>query len=194
MMKTKTKGNQGNGKYQAGYRSLLVYKLAQAIYDLTPQFIERYLDKYSRNPDQVEQASRSGVQNIAEGWQQQGLKSYIKLAGVSRGSFEELLNDVLAVARRKKIRIWEKEKAKTIREIRVIWEIIKSNPVLPDSPNWPILLQSDEEAINLLITLINQENYLLDKLIISLREKHKTEGGLTEKPYKTGKEFRGYYH
>ena len=170
-----------------------MYKLAQAIYDLTPQFIERYLDKYSRNPDQVDQAARSGVQNIAEGWQQQGLKGYIKLAGVSRGSFEELLNDVLAVARKKKINIWEKEKCKReIGEIREIWTIIRNSPNLPDSPNWPRLPRSDDKAINLLVTLINQENYLLDKLIVSLKEKHQKEGGLTEKLYRQRKEHRGY--
>jgi four helix bundle suffix protein len=185
--------NKGNVKFQAGYRSLLAYKLAQAIYDLTPEFIERYLNKYSRNPDQVDQAARSGVQNIAEGYQQQGLKGYIKLAGVSRGSFEEYLNDVLAVARRRKINIWDKEKARReIREIDKIWEIIKANHSLPDSPDWPQLPKSNDKAINLLITLLNQENYLLDKLIYSLKQKHKTDGGLTEKLYKDRKSFRGY--
>lgn len=185
--------DKGNRKFQAGYRRLLVYKLAQAIYDLMPQFIERYLDKFSRNPDQVEQAARSGVQNIAEGHQQQGLKGYIKLSGVYRGSFEELLNDVLAVARRKKIVIWGKDKSKReIREIEVIWEIIRKNETLPDSPDWPRLPKSGEHAINLLLTLINQENYLLDKLIASLKQKHKKEGGLTEKLYTKRRKYRGY--
>lgn len=180
-------------RFQAPYKQLLVYKLAQAIYDLIPQFIERYLNKFTRNPDQVEQAARSGVQNIAEGHQQQGLKGYIKLAGVSRGSFEELLNDVLVVARKNKIRIWGKDKSKReIGEIGEIWRIIRSADTLPDSPDWPRLPKSDEHAINLLVTLINQENYLLDKLIASLKTKHRTEGGLTEKLYKTRKEYRGY--
>ena len=133
MIKTKTMGNQENKKFQAGYRGLLVYKLAQAIYDLIPQFIERYLNKFSRNPDQVEQAARSGVQNIAEGHQQQGLKGYIKLTGVSRGSFEELLNDGLADARRRSIGIWEKEKSKReIGEIGAIWEIREISRAWPD--------------------------------------------------------------
>lgn len=180
-------------KYQAGYRRLLAYKLAQAIYDLIPQFIHRYLDRFSRNPDQVEQAARSGMQNIAEGWQQQSLKGYIKLAGVSRGSFEELLNDVLAVARKKNIPIWEKNTSKIqIREIREIWAIIRTNDTLPDSPHWPQLPRSSEQALNLLITLINQENYLLDKFIASLHRKHQTEGGLTEKLYNKRKTYRAY--
>ena len=41
----------------------------------------------------MEQAGRSGKQNIAEGYMQQSLETRIKLLGVSRGSLEELLND-----------------------------------------------------------------------------------------------------
>lgn len=180
-------------KFQAGYRSLLVYKLGSVIYDLTPQFIARFVDKYTRNVDQVDQAARSGVQNIAEGHQQQSLKGYIQLTGVARGSFEELLNDVLRAARIRKITIWPKERAiREIREIGEIWEIIRKNPVLPDSPNYPDLPDSPDQAMNLLLTLIHQENYLLDKLIASLKEKHKKEGGLTEQLYRERKEYRGY--
>lgn len=185
--------NQPYQKFQAPYKSLLVYKLAQAIYDLTPQFIERYLNKYSRNPDQVDQAARSGVQNIAEGHQQESLKGYIKLCGVARGSFEELLNDVLSAARKRQIPVWEKTKSNgEIREINLIWKILKASNALPDLPDWPRLPSSDDEALNMLVTLINQENYLLDRLIASLKEKHMKEGGFTEKLYNQRKEYRGY--
>ncbi|GEM_PF-4309326 len=40
-----------------------------------------------------------------------------------------------------------------------------------------------------MITLINQANYLIDKLILSLKEKHMREGGLTEKLYRKKVEF-----
>jgi four helix bundle protein len=45
------------------------------------------------------QAARSGMQNIIEGNKQQGMKGYIKLCGIARGSLEELLNDYLSFAR-----------------------------------------------------------------------------------------------
>ena len=35
-------------------------------------------------------------------------------------------------------------------------------------------------------------NYLQDKLISSLKEKHKTDGGLTEELYRNRKEYRDY--
>lgn len=182
-------------KKKAGYEYLLAYKLTVPIYDLTVQFTDRFIEKYSRTHDQMTQAARSGMQNIAEGNKQQSLKGYIKLSGVSRGSFEELLNDFISFARQKKLEIWQKEKVlREIGEIREIWKIIKINPTLPDIPNFPDLPKNPEKAVNLMITLINQTNYLLDKLIASLKEKHMKEGGLTEKLYRKRIEYRKNNH
>ena len=49
-----------------GYRKLKSFQLAQLIYDVTVRFCDRYIDKFSRTRDQMVQAARSGVQNIAE--------------------------------------------------------------------------------------------------------------------------------
>lgn len=177
---------------KAGYEYLLAYKITVPIYDYTVEFCDRWIDKYSRTRDQMIQAARSGTQNIAEGYKQQGLKGYIKLSGVNRGSLEELLKDYLAFARQNKLSVWEKEKAKNIREVREIWEVIRENKVLPDSPIFPHLSDDQEKAVNIMVTLINQANYLIDQLIPALKEKHKTKGGLTEELYRERKEYRGY--
>jgi len=50
-----------------GYRKLKSFQLAQLVYDVTVRFCDRYIDKKSRTHDQMVQAARSGVQNIAEG-------------------------------------------------------------------------------------------------------------------------------
>ena len=50
-----------------GYRSLKSFQLAQLIYDITVRFVELYIPAESRTCDQMVQAARSGVQNIAEG-------------------------------------------------------------------------------------------------------------------------------
>lgn len=107
---------------KAGYEYLLAYKLTIPIYDYTIVFCRRFIDYKSRTKDQMEQAARSGMQNIAEGYKQQSLSGYIKLSGVSRGSFEELLNDYLSFARQNKLQIWDK--AKTASEIREISSLI----------------------------------------------------------------------
>lgn len=182
-------------KKKAGYEYLLAYKLTVPIYDLTVQFTDRFIGKYSRTHDQMTQAARSGMQNIAEGNKQQSLRGYIKLSGVARGSLEELLNDILSFARQKKLEIWAKNRVmREIGEIGEIWKIVKNLETLPDQPNFPNLPKNPEKAVNLMITLINQANYLLDKLITSLKEKHMKEGGLTEELYRKRTEYRKNNH
>lgn len=178
---------------KAGYEYLLAYKITVPIYDLTVQFVKRYIPWRSRTADQMIQAARSGTQNVAEGSKEESLKGYIKLVGVARASLEELLKDYLAFARQRKIEAWLAERAKReIREIGEIWGIIRKQPYLPDHPNFPDLPSDTSIAVNLMVTLINQANFLLDKLIASLKEKHKKEGGLTEKLYRERKNYRGY--
>jgi len=55
-----------------GYRRLKSFQVAQLVYDVTVRFCDRYIDKRSRTHDQMVQAARSGVQNIAEGSQASG--------------------------------------------------------------------------------------------------------------------------
>ena len=55
-----------------GYRRLKSFQVAQLVYDVTVRFCDRYVEKRSRTHDQMVQAARSGVQNIAEGSQASG--------------------------------------------------------------------------------------------------------------------------
>jgi len=75
-----------------------------------------------------------------------------------------------------------------------MWKIqqqtIRGNPTLLDFPRFPSLPSSPDHTVNLLITLIHQANYLIDKLILSLKEKHMKEGDLTEELYKKRIEYR----
>jgi len=78
-----------------GYRKLKSFQIAQLIYDVTVRFCDRYINKRSRTHDQMVQAARSGVQNIAEGSQASGTskKTELKLTNVARASLEELRLD-----------------------------------------------------------------------------------------------------
>ncbi|MCD6334784.1 MAG: four helix bundle suffix domain-containing protein [Candidatus Latescibacteria bacterium] len=78
-----------------GYRKLKSFQVAQLVFDVTVRFCDRYIDKYSRTHDQMVQAARSGVQNIAEGSQASGTskKTELKLTNVARASLEELRLD-----------------------------------------------------------------------------------------------------
>lgn len=184
---------ENQNKTKAGYEYLLAYKITVPIYDLTFEFCNKYIDRFSRTKDQMIQAARSGMQNILEGNRQQGMKGYIKLCGIARGSLEELLQDYISFSRQNKIEIWKGEICKReIREIREIWGIINGNKILPSQPNFPNLPNDKIKSVNLMITLVNQANYLIDKLIISLKDKHMKQGGLTEELYRKRKEYRGY--
>ena len=186
-------GDKGKQKSKAGYEYLLAYKITVPIYDYAVQFANHWISKFSRTHDQWVQAARSGTQNIAEGYKQQSLKGYIKLAGVARGSQEELLKDCLAYCRQNGLVVWSWEKAKReIGEIREIWEILRKTSTLPNNPDFPTLPSDKEKAVNLLITLINQANYLIDRLVESLKEKHMREGGFSEKLYQRRKNYRGF--
>ena len=50
-----------------GYRRLKSFRLARLVYDITVHFVNLYIPPDSRTCDQMVQAARSGVQNIAEG-------------------------------------------------------------------------------------------------------------------------------
>jgi four helix bundle suffix protein len=132
------------------------------------------------------QAARSGMMNIAEGNKQKSLATYIKLTGVARGSLEELLKDYLSFARQRNLKVWSKERSiREIGEIREIWEILRRTPTIPDHPDFPDLPHNSEKAVNLMVTLIHQANYLLDRLVVSLEVKHAQEGGFSENMLKT---------
>lgn len=182
-------------KNKAGYEYLLAYKVTVPIYDYTIKFTKRWISYHSRTRDQMDQAARSGMMNIAEGSKQKSLELYIKLTGISRGSLEELLKDYLSFARQNKLLIWDKRICeREIGEISKIWETLKKNPTLPDSPNFPDLPNNPEKAVNLMITLINQANYLIDKLVASLLQKHQEEGGFSENLLKRRMKYRSKTH
>ncbi|MDZ7758806.1 MAG: four helix bundle suffix domain-containing protein [Desulfovermiculus sp.] len=78
-----------------GYRNLKSFQIAQLIYDVTVRFCDRYIHTRSRTHDQMVQAARSGVQNIAEGSKASATskKMELKLTSVARASLEELRLD-----------------------------------------------------------------------------------------------------
>lgn len=163
---------------QAGYKYLLTYQYASVIYDLTVEFCDFYINKKSRTHDQMTQAARSGKQNIAEGYKFQSLQSYIKLLGVSRGSLVELAEDYEDFLRQRKLLRWDKDgpRVKRMREMRVMRDR-NGNFFLPHHPHIPHL---PELAANLMLTLCNKANFLLDHQIKVLEEKFISEGGYTE--------------
>ena len=162
----------------AGYKSLPFFKQTEIIYDFTVEFVKKYIDYKSRTRDQMEQAARSGKQNIAEGYLQKSLEGRIKLVGVARGSLEELLNDYLDFLRQRGLKLWEKDSP----EARAVRRLVYNNyNSYNDYKNY---IQNPETAANAVICLINQTNALLDQKLKWLEEKFVAEGGFRENLFK----------
>jgi four helix bundle suffix protein len=98
------------GKH-GGFRTLKSFQLARLIYDVTVRFCDRFIDRRSRTHDQMVQAARSGVQNLAEGSQASGTskKMEMKLTNVARSSLEELRLDYEDFLRQKELAQWSPE-------------------------------------------------------------------------------------
>jgi four helix bundle suffix protein len=97
-----------------GYRHLRSFQVAQLVYDVTVRFCDRYVGRRSRTHDQMVQAARSGVQNIAEGSQASGTSRAmeIKLTNEARASLEELRLDYEDFLRQRGLPVWDREDAR----------------------------------------------------------------------------------
>jgi len=103
--------NDGLLPKHGGYRKLVGFQVAQLVYDVTVRFCERYVDRFSRTRDQMVQAARSGVQNIAEGSQASATskKTELKLTQVARASLEELKLDYEDFLRQRGLLQWPQD-------------------------------------------------------------------------------------
>lgn len=172
-------------KFMEKYKYLSSYVLATVICDLNTIFISRYINPKSRTVDQMDQAGRSGKQNIAEGCSLESLEGYIKLLGVAFGSFKELSSDYEDFLRQHGFSIWPKddERIRVFREFRAVW----TRDNIPNIPNLP---NNPEESANFLLTLCQMETFLLKRQIESLKEKFIKEGGFRENLFRKRTEER----
>ena len=175
-----------------GYRKLKSFQVAQLVYDCTVAFCDRYIDRKSRTHDQMVQAARSGVQNIAEGSAGSGTskKFELKLTNVARASLEELLLDYEDFLRQRNLAIWASDdpRVQRIRNAQ-IKTINQLRNLLSDPSAWSATSQASAEELrqergaNAIICLIQQASYLLNRQIKYLEKNFLEEGGFTERMY-----------
>jgi len=160
--------------------------VSQLVYDVTLRFCDRYIDRRSRTHDQMVQAARSGVQNIAEGSQASGTskKTELKLTNVARASLEELGLDYEDFLRHRALPIWPRVDRRRDALIRgrpysaddvVTW----ARTVLRSSASPPA-----EVAANGVLALIAVAKAMLDRQIAALARAFQEEGGFTERLYR----------
>ena len=170
-----------------GYRRLRSFQTAQLVYDATVKFCERFIDRRSRTRDQMTQAARSGVQNIAEGSMASATskKMELKLTGVARASLEELLLDYEDFLRQHGLRLWPKDspEALAVRRKYKSDESDRSDRSDVSDP-YGVGTAPAETAANTVICLINQASYLLGRQLKKLEQMFSEEGGFTERLYR----------
>ena len=194
-----------------GYRKLKSFQIAQLVYDVTVRFCNRYIDKRSRTHDQMVQAARSGVQNIAEGSMASGTskKTEMKLTNVARASLEELRLDYEDFLRHRGLEQWEKNdrrrqmlidrRCKTADEV-ALWvkkyssHYGRGGQSRQGGSSMPSIQSSksiiEEYAANAALVLIAVACSLLDRQLTAQAEAFGKEGGFTERLYKYRKKKR----
>lgn len=112
MESTAQYNNQGIFKQVPNYRKLYFYMKADTLVLLTDIFCKRFLSQHGdRTVDQMNQAARSGKQNIVEGCEAAltSSETEIKLVNVGRSSFQELREDYEDYLKKHGLPIWDKE-------------------------------------------------------------------------------------
>ena len=184
-----------------GYSKLVTYKLGLLIYDATVAFCEHYLDRKDRTFDQMVQAARSGVQNIAEGSVASATskKTELRLTNVARASLEELHLDYEDYLRQHSCTQWSKDHPLAQEFIRrcissmedfrnfIQWAKIQSTAMSVNVGNCP--LQS-VIAANGVLLLLDTACFMLDRQIARLAADFENKGGFSERMYNRRAQIR----
>jgi four helix bundle suffix protein len=191
-----------------GYRKLKSFQVAQLCYDVTVRFCDKYVDRVSRTKDQMVQAARSGVLNIAEGSQASATskKTELKLTQVARASLEELKLDYEDFLRQRGLAQWEREnplrqelidrRCQTADEVAAwIVEVAKANrqsgysgpdgqAADPSTMSTASTKLYPKYSANAALVLLAVACALLDRQVERLAQDFENEGGFTERLYK----------
>jgi four helix bundle suffix protein len=200
-----------------GYRKLKSFQVAQLVYDITVRFCDKYVDRFSRTKDQMVQAARSGVQNIAEGSQASATskKTELKLTQVARASLEELKLDYEDFLRQRGLAQWEREnplrqalinrRCQTADEVAAwIMEVVRKSgqgghsghggqaphSSTETTPSTLSTKTYPEFSANAVLVLLAVACALLDRQVERLAQEFENEGGFSERLYRVRSEKR----
>ena len=181
-MKERVVRSRGN------YRQLLCYIKAEAIFDITYIFVNKFLKQPDRTIDQMIQAAHYGKQNIIEGYAVGATSSEaeLRLMNVAKSSLKELLADYEDYIRTRGLRQWEEGSKEFVKA----QELGKEHD---DSKFWIDIVssRSDETVANIAIILLHQTDYLLYRFMETVSSRFVGEGGFREKLSRVRKANKG---
>ncbi|MBE6374389.1 MAG: four helix bundle protein [Lentisphaerae bacterium] len=185
-----TNGNRKLLLPSGGYGKLKSFQIAQLIYDITVHFVELYVPIESRTRDQMVQAARFGVQNIAEGSidAATSVKLELNLYNVARASLEELRLDYRDYLRQHNYPIWTKDSIlyQNFIGLRISDKAgFKSFIRQAESSGAQVNLQRNLYksflVANAVLLLISSASYFLKRQIDSKSKKFLENGGFSER-------------
>ena len=161
------------------YRTLLAFQKAECVYDITYYFINNFMDRYrDRTVDQMEQAARSGKQNIVEG-SADGVTSSemeIKLLNTARGSIQELQEDYVDYLRCHQLSLWDEQHNR----FKSMVEFCRKHNDWDDYKPF-VHSMSNEEMANVAYTLCRMTDRMMTTYLTQLETQFVTEGGIKER-------------
>lgn len=171
------------------YRDLLFYKKAIILYDMTYWYQDHYLIRGDRTKDQMEQAARSGKQNIVEGTADgmTSIEMEIKLLNTARGSLLELLEDYEDQLRSRRLEQWDKEHPRYDKMVQYCYRHHDLRDFTPFYEKWTI-----EEFCNVALTLLHQADRGMLSYLKKVERTFLEEGGIKEKMAAARRNVRGY--
>ena len=161
------------------YQELYFYKRSDILYQLTVAFCRRFLPKYGdRTVDQMVQAARSTMQNIAEGSVdgQTSVETEIKLLGVAKGSNHELLGDYQNYIKTNGLSEWWGTNSRADKLHLFCKEHTSAEDFAPYLERW-----TDEEMANCAICLCHMIDRGLTTYIANKDREFVEQGGIRER-------------
>lgn len=157
------------------------YQKADAIYQLTYLFCQRFLPPYGdRTVDQMVQAARSGKQNIVEGIEagRTSSETEIRLLNVARSSLQELREDYEDYLKTRGLALWTKDHKRYPAMLQYCRMHNSGAEYLSYAKRW------DAEAYsNALLTLCHMTDRMLSSYLEHLEKRFIQEGGIKERMY-----------
>ena len=161
------------------YQELYFYKRSEILYHLTDAFCKRFLPKFGdRTVDQMVQAARSTMQNVAEGSVdgQTSVETEIKLLGIAKGSNHELLGDYQNYLRTHGLEAWWGKNPRADKLHAFCTEHMEVQDFTPYLQLW-----TDEEIANCAICLCHMVDKGLTTYIANRDREFVEQGGIRER-------------
>lgn len=161
------------------YKELRLYQKAEVLVLLTDVFCKRFLSAYGdRTVDQMNQAARSGKQNIVEGSETSMTSSEteVKLINVARASFQELREDYEDYLKKHALMLWDGSHPR----YAGILDFCRNNNSFDAYRSLSETVDA-EVFCNLALTLCHFVDKMFDSYLKHLETRFKEEGGIKER-------------